>query len=82
MSSGENGVLGVLCAPKALKIIGCVVGVVGSLIVYGILQERIMTRPYSDAGGEEFFKYSVFLVLNNEIVGGVCGFVYISCDQG
>ena len=28
-----------------LKIIGCVVGVVGSLLVYGILQERIMTRP-------------------------------------
>lgn len=71
MSSDENGVLGVLCAPKALKIIGCVVGVVGSLIVYGILQERIMTRPYSDDGGEEFFKYSVFLVLNNRLLA-VC----------
>merc|ERR1712159_677050 len=68
MSSGVNGVLGVLCAPKALKIIGCVVGV---LVVYGILQERIMTRPYSDDGGEEFFKYSVFLVLNNRLLA-VC----------
>ena len=70
-SRGENGVLGVLCTPKALKIIGCVVGVVGSLVVYGILQERIMTRPYGDDGEEEFFKFSVFLVLNNRLLA-VC----------
>jgi len=25
-----------------------VTGVVGSLLVYGILQERIMTRPYGE----------------------------------
>ena len=70
-SRGENGVLGVLCTPKALKIIGCVVGVVGSLVVYGILQERIMTRPYGDDGEEEFFKFCVFLVLNNRLLA-VC----------
>eukprot|EP00002_Diphylleia_rotans_P016975 TRINITY_DN3299_c0_g1_i2.p1 TRINITY_DN3299_c0_g1~~TRINITY_DN3299_c0_g1_i2.p1 ORF type:complete len:327 (-),score=71.29 TRINITY_DN3299_c0_g1_i2:207-1187(-) len=33
----------------------------GSLMLYGILQERIMTTPY----GDEWFEYSVFLVLNN-----------------
>lgn len=71
MASGENGVLGVLCSPKSLKVLGCVVGVVGSLVVYGVLQERIMTRPYGEGVDEEFFKFSVFLVLNNRLLA-VC----------
>lgn len=44
----------------------CVGGIVGSLVLYGVLQERIMTRPYGDE--EEHFKYSVFLVLNNRVI--------------
>jgi adenosine 3'-phospho 5'-phosphosulfate transporter B2 len=52
--------------PAHVRIALCVVGVVGSLIVYGILQERIMTRPYG--ADLEFFKYSVFLVLSNRIL--------------
>ena len=71
MSSNENGVVGVLFSPKALKVLGCVVGVVGSLVVYGILQERIMTRPYGEGVDEEIFSYSVFLVLNNRLLA-VC----------
>ena len=51
-----------------LKVIGCVVGVVGSLLVYGILQERIMTRPYGEGEDAEYFKFSVFLVMNNRFV--------------
>jgi adenosine 3'-phospho 5'-phosphosulfate transporter B2 len=41
--------------PRAtiVKVVGCVVGVVGSLLVYGILQERIMATPYDDGGAEE-----------------------------
>ena len=50
------------------KIAFCVVSVVGSLIAYGILQERIMTRPYGDGAEKEFFKYSVFLVLSNRVL--------------
>jgi adenosine 3'-phospho 5'-phosphosulfate transporter B2 len=40
-------------------------GIIGTLVLYGLLQERIMAQPYS---GGEFFKYSLFLVLCNRIV--------------
>lgn len=40
---------------------------VGSLLLYGVLQERIMTQPYGEGAGENF-KYSVFLVLCNRLV--------------
>jgi adenosine 3'-phospho 5'-phosphosulfate transporter B2 len=42
-------------------------GIIGCLLVYGLLQERIMSQPY----GEDYFKVSVFLVLCNRIVA-VC----------
>ena len=52
-----------------LKMFGCVVGVVGSLLVYGVLQERIMTRPYgNDDVDAELFTFSVFLVMNSRLV--------------
>jgi len=44
-------------------------GIVGCLLVYGLLQERIMSEPYGDSGA--IFKVSVFLVLCNRIVA-VC----------
>lgn len=40
------------------------VGIIGSLLVYGLLQERVMTVPY----GGELFTVSVFLVLCNRLV--------------
>jgi len=42
-------------------------GIIGCLLVYGLLQERIMSEPY----GEDFFKVSVFLVLCNRLVAVV-----------
>ena len=51
-----------------LKLFGCVVGVVGSLLVYGVLQEKIMTRPYGYDADAEFFTFSVFLVMNSRLV--------------
>mmetsp|Transcript_39135 Transcript_39135/g.87906 ORF Transcript_39135/g.87906 Transcript_39135/m.87906 type:complete len:360 (-) Transcript_39135:79-1158(-) len=38
-------------------------GIIGMLVLYGLLQERIMTQPY---GGEDF-SYSVFLVFCNRV---------------
>eukprot|EP00404_Azadinium_spinosum_P032993 CAMPEP_0180586172 /NCGR_PEP_ID=MMETSP1037_2-20121125/16484_1 /TAXON_ID=632150 /ORGANISM="Azadinium spinosum, Strain 3D9" /LENGTH=65 /DNA_ID=CAMNT_0022604285 /DNA_START=105 /DNA_END=299 /DNA_ORIENTATION=- len=38
-------------------------GIIGMLVLYGILQERIMTEPY----GDEDFTVSVFLVFCNRI---------------
>ena len=58
----------------------CAAGVVGSLIVYGILQERIMTRPYGDDA--EYFKYSVFLVLNNRILSASLAAAILSYTKG
>jgi len=39
-------------------------GIIGSLVVYGLLQERIMTIPY----GTETFGFSAFLVFCNRII--------------
>jgi adenosine 3'-phospho 5'-phosphosulfate transporter B2 len=39
-------------------------GIIGMLVVYGVLQERIMSEPY----GTDYFKASVFLVLCNRLV--------------
>jgi len=39
-------------------------GIIGCLLVYGLLQERIMSEPY----GDDFFKVSVFLVLCNRLI--------------
>ena len=45
---------------------------VGSLVVYGLLQERIMTQPYGSSSSSqssgETFQHSVFLVLCNRTV--------------
>ena len=64
------------------KIIGCVVGVVGSLLVYGILQERIMTRPYGEGEDEEFFTFSVFLVMNNRLVSMCVAVLVLALIRG
>ncbi|KAM7522245.1 hypothetical protein LguiA_012147 [Lonicera macranthoides] len=42
-----------------------VTGIMSTLIIYGILQERIMRVPYGP--NKEFFKYSLFLVFCNRI---------------
>eukprot|EP00899_Mesostigma_viride_P022885 jgi/Mesvir1/3781/Mv08188-RA.1 len=47
------------------KICCCTAGIVGCLMCYGVLQERIMTRPYGTEGA--MFKYSLFLVLCNRL---------------
>merc|ERR1712216_427139 len=62
------------------RIAMCVVGVVGSLIVYGILQERIMTRPYGVES--EYFKYSVFLVLSNRVLSASLAAAILAYTKG
>jgi len=48
------------------------VGVIGSLLVYGQMQERIMTRPYNSISGTpDFFRYSPFLVLVNRVLAAL-----------
>lgn len=58
---------------KAPRLAGCVVGIIGSLMIYGILQERIMTRDYNG----EYFNDTVFLVLNNRFAACVCAAIVL-----
>eukprot|EP00210_Caulerpa_lentillifera_P001006 g969.t1 len=44
----------------------CVTGIVGCLMLYGVLQERIMAEPFAPDGA--MFKDSLFLVLCNRLV--------------
>lgn len=55
---------------------GC--GIIGALVVYGIIQERIMAVPYSN---NEFFNYSVFLVLCNRVVAILFAIVMIAVKK-
>ena len=52
----------------------CAGGIIGGLALYGFLQERIMAMPY---GEDEYFKDSVFLVLNNRVVAMIAGLVMV-----
>lgn len=54
------------------RVMMCVVGIIGSLMLYALLQERIMTKPYftgdepeGDAG--TYFKNSLVLVFANRL---------------
>lgn len=52
-----------LLANRSVMLGISVAGIVGSLLVYGVLQERLMTQPFfTKEGSEEKFKYSVFIV--------------------
>eukprot|EP00177_Eucheuma_denticulatum_P003345 GFKZ01006046.1.p1 GENE.GFKZ01006046.1~~GFKZ01006046.1.p1 ORF type:complete len:367 (-),score=53.20 GFKZ01006046.1:749-1849(-) len=57
------------------RVMGCVVGIIGSLMLYALLQERIMTTPYFTGNEEEgedggYFKYTLLLVFANRFAAG------------
>ncbi len=52
---------------ERLHVAWCVFGIVGCLMLYGVLQERIMVEPYISGNKTETFKYSLFLVLCNRL---------------
>ena len=61
-----------------MLLVACAGGIIGALAMYGYQQERLMALPYGDdASGQEYFKHTVFLVLNNRIVAGLAGLVMI-----
>jgi len=51
------------------------VGIIFFLLIYGVLQERIMTQPYD----QEVFDSSLFLVLCNRLLAVVCSLAAILC---
>jgi adenosine 3'-phospho 5'-phosphosulfate transporter B2 len=52
---------------ETIQICWCAFGIVGCLMLYGVLQERIMTEPFGEGAAAEMFKYSLFLVLFNRL---------------
>jgi adenosine 3'-phospho 5'-phosphosulfate transporter B2 len=60
-------------------------GIIGTLVVYGLLQERIMTIPYGGtlAQGGELFTVSAFLVLCNRIcnTGYATSMMYVYSEE-
>ncbi|KAL0370028.1 UNVERIFIED_CONTAM: UDP-galactose/UDP-glucose transporter 5 [Sesamum angustifolium] len=50
---------------KLFKMAFAVTGIMSTLLVYGVLQEKIMRVPYGP--DKEYFKYSLFLVFCNRI---------------
>ncbi len=55
--------------PRSYNLLFCVVGLMVSFLLYGVLQERIMTYPYGE--DKEMFGNSTYLVLNNRIVASL-----------
>ncbi|KAL0907210.1 hypothetical protein M5K25_025764 [Dendrobium thyrsiflorum] len=51
---------------RAGKLVFAVVGIMATLLVYGVLQEKIMRVPYGE--DKEYFRFSLFLVLCNRII--------------
>ncbi|XP_010920716.1 UDP-galactose/UDP-glucose transporter 5B isoform X2 [Elaeis guineensis] len=51
---------------KVWKCAFAVVGIMSTLVIYGVLQEKIMRVPYGE--NKEYFKYSLFLVFCNRIL--------------
>lgn len=49
-----------------LHVAYCVVGIVGCLMLYGVLQERIMAEPFGEE--KKYFKITIFLVFLNRVV--------------
>lgn len=48
------------------KLAFCVGSIIGTLLVYGVLQERIIRSPYGEE--KEFFKYTLFIVFMNRLL--------------
>ncbi|MFS7986757.1 putative UAA transporter [Helianthus anomalus] len=60
---------------KWLKGSFAVVGIMSTLVVYGVLQEKIMRVPYGP--NHEFFKHSLFLVFCNRISTSAVSAVFL-----
>ncbi|KAI3489947.1 hypothetical protein L1887_45861 [Cichorium endivia] len=60
---------------KFLKGTFAVVGIMSTLVIYGVLQEKIMRVPYGP--NNEFFKHSLFLVFCNRITTSAVSAVFL-----
>lgn len=66
---------------ETLHVIWCVVGIVGCLMLYGVLQERIMVEPYGEGANAERFTFSLFLVLCNRLTSCLVAILSLVKDR-
>lgn len=66
-------------ANDTLHVTYCVVGIVGCLMAYGTLQERIMAEPFEPDGA--MFKETLFIVLCNRVVTSTVALVSLLALQ-
>lgn len=61
----------------------CFVGLMGSYLTWGVLQEKIMTREYvgQDGKSKAFFKDSQFLVFSNRFLAFIIAIGYLHLKQ-
>lgn len=50
---------------KAIRLVGCFLGLQASYIIWGLVQERMVTKAYGEGADAEFFPSSAFLVFGN-----------------
>eukprot|EP00798_Chlamydomonas_sp_ICE-L_P012991 gene12991-5354_t len=67
-------------ANERLHVTWCVVGIVGCLMCYGVLQERIMVEPFGEGEDAERFKYSLFLVMCNRLSSCIVAITLLACN--
>ncbi|KAH9321506.1 hypothetical protein KI387_016145, partial [Taxus chinensis] len=63
----------------ASKLVIAVTGIMSTLLVYGILQEKIMRIPYGDE--RVYFKYSLFLVLCNRVLTSTAAAIFLLANR-
>lgn len=70
MTPPPTGAWRYLPSPRVLL---CVFGIIGSLLMYALLQERIMTKPYTSPSSPEgeYFKNSLVLVFANRLAAAI-----------
>lgn len=70
---------GTIKANDTLHVTYCVTGIVGCLMLYGTLQERIMAEPF--APDNAMFKETLFIVLCNRVVTSLVALVALFSMQ-
>lgn len=73
--SESGGGVDVVKENKLLKGTFAVAGIMSTLVIYGVLQEKIMRVPYGS--DHEFFRHSLFLVFCNRITTSAVSAVFL-----
>lgn len=83
MGKGVNGVAnkdaGSSPGVGVLQLLICVAGIYGSFLTWGLLQEKVLTTPYTNptSGAPEKWKFPVFLQVIQSLFSSISGLCYL-----